>query len=216
MSILSEAELTKTPAYSREFCAQYFGRNSSAKLASDLMKNSPETYKAVRAASVQHGLVDVQREHPLAQNMREQAAKNAPRQYSDDELLARASFSESECRQLLTKRANDPGLNLGDLAKDSARYAKFKTAAISYGLLASGAAQHAKTPTLQETLKQQNDTTGHVAISDSLADSLRLPRGTKVEPGRLSSLISLSGSIEAAREALKAEAEQVTTEADKL
>jgi len=85
-------------------------------------------------------------------------------------------------------------------------YQKFKTAAISYGLLAPGATQHAKAPALQTQLAQQNydASAGHVAISDSLADSLRLPRGTRVPPERLSGLISLAGSIESARaEALK-------------
>ena len=214
MSILSEQELTKAPSYSREFCERYFGRNSSAKLATELKRTSPETYQAVRAVSVQYGLIDAQREHVWARNVREQAAKNAPRSYSDEELLARAAFSESECRELLTKKANDPGQNLGDLAKDKAQYAKFRAAAISYGLLAAPSAPGApgsngpKAPSaLQTQLNKANHdaTTGHIIVSDVLADSLRIPRGTRVPPERLSALIELSGSIEAARAAAQQE-----------
>ena len=198
--VKTEQELTTQAAYSREFCAKYFGRNSSAKLAAELMKTDPETYRAVRTTSVQYGLVDAPYEAPLAKHYREQAAKNAPRSYSDAELLARAAYSEDECRALLTRTGNEGNANnLTKLAENPAEYAKFKTAAISYGLLPASAPRQEKAPTLQEQLQEKYSDAHLIAISDSLADSLRLPRGTKVEPERLSSLIEMSSSIEAAR-----------------
>ena len=207
--MLSESQLAPARTFSREFIEMHFGPRSSANAATKLKKEHPLEYKAAREQAVRDGLLDVQREHVWAPNVRAAEAAKASRSYSDEEILARAAFSEQRCKDLLTRSGQEGTTDTLSKVKAEGRYAQFKTAAISYGLLAPGAPGsngNKPKPPLQQMLQQNNNdaSAGHIAISDSLADSLRLPRGTRVPPERLSGLISLAGSIESARaEALK-------------
>jgi len=213
--MLSESQLAPARTFSREFIELHFGPHSSAIAATKLKKEHPLEYKAAREQAVRDGLLDVQREHVWAPNVRAAEAAKSPHSWSDEEILARAAFSEERCKELLGRTGQEGTTDTLSKVKAEGRYQQFKLAAVSYGLLAPsapgapGSNGNKPKPPLQQMLQQNNNdaSAGHIAISDSLADSLRLPRGTRVPPERLSGLISLSGSIEAARAELTKAAE---------
>lgn len=164
-------------AYSPAQVKEIFGPGSDAKKAQKLKTENPQLYKQVRALAVQDGLLAPEPRNPWL-------GREKPNEHlSDETLRAMSQFSREECVALFVSKANAPGtLNATKLKEsDPAKYAALRLAATGYGIIE---------PTLVEVIDHR--TTHHVpaqkpaedssfTLSDDLADTSGLPRGTVLE-----------------------------------
>jgi hypothetical protein len=106
---------------------------SSHTKSNALAVSNKARWVAMRKEAVRLGIVTPQG-HDHGRAIRD--GYDAPRQYSEAELLARSQFSEAECRRLLTSHSTGAVAdNLAELKKNSPqRYATLVLAASSYGL----------------------------------------------------------------------------------
>lgn len=185
--------------HSKADVERVFGKNADGNLATRLYRENRAYYESLRQQAVADGL---QQERGVASpvarmvlNHQAEVESEQNRVYGDEELRARAQFSPERCKELLNRTGNEGNAdNLSNLkANDPTAYRAFKVAAYSYGLTATAPAP--------EVAPKQPELDTRVAISDSLADTFNLPRGTRVPGEHLSRLIELQSQINGAKEA---------------
>jgi len=130
-----------TGTFTRQEVEIIFGSKSDARIAMELHKNDPDTYRAVRAQAQQMGLVGDSMERYAPTPI---ADPNAARVFSNEELIARQHFTEADIVQLY-KHGGKLSRNLSTLSQPGheAELAMVKTAAISYGVLPPSSARPA-------------------------------------------------------------------------
>lgn len=184
------------PKFSRENVAKVFGSKSDARLAQRIKTEDPALYAEMRQEAVALGLVGPQREHFWAHVY----DNKAEREFSPEEVTARARFSEQQCREIFKSKVGE-GVPASDIKKsDPETYRLAKIAAASYGILegTSGVevrdARHK--PVRPATTPDVNE---RIAINDDLADRAHLPRGTRVSPDRIAEIVNAVAEAELAR-----------------
>jgi len=193
--------------FSRAKVEEIFGSKANGTVAQRLFNENPELYRELRAEAVSHGILENPRPNPWWGR----AGAPKERTYSNEEIAARAQFTEQECKEWFGRDGAEGNRNnVGNLAKENpAKYAALRAAAVSYGILP-------ETPNtiVQRTPKpaqQQPVDDGKVAIGEDLARRANLPVGLRVDQGQLNKIIEAVASVELARR----EAEKVAVEGDK-
>lgn len=163
------------PSFPRDVVGRYFGAKSSAKDAMRLKKENPQLYTQMRdSAEREHGLIGA----PGYFDPRRDSLPdpNAQKIFTDEELKARARFSEDRCRELFKRSGQDGNQdNLGNLFRDDTEgYRLAKIAAVSYGVLPA----YTVIPPPESKIQPPADTS--IAVGDELCRELNLPAGYRV------------------------------------
>jgi hypothetical protein len=160
---------------------QIFGRDSDARLASQLHKENKPLYDSMRKDAEVIGLIGPVREHMWAPAHRQQLAKLEAEQgkgLTAEQANACKEFSREEVYRLQHKDANDSGESLSDVSKDPARHAAYKLARDAYGMGNNtnvSVVDHR--PKYEPKPKPPVD--NRMQLSDSVCDEVGIPRGTK-------------------------------------
>jgi hypothetical protein len=140
-----------------------------------LKQENPSLYDEMRKSAEQdHGLLGG-RSYFRPEDR--PADPNAPKVYSDEQLKARALFSEQDCRDLFKGIPGQPGniRNPANLLKESPELFRLaKIAAVSHNILPP------TTPIPAPELKVDAPVDTSVAVGDELCRELNLPAGYRV------------------------------------
>lgn len=170
---------------------QVFGPQSSAALAQRIKQENPQLFRELKSDALVLGLV-ASLERPrtqLEKAFEKSMSTSRQRTFSDQEIEARARFSEQDCRRLFVERDNtDAAASLKK--SDAQAYATAKLAAQSYGILSR-----------PEDAPERPAATGDelATVSDDLADRANLPRGLKVNVAQLDHIVKTVAQIEIAK-----------------
>jgi hypothetical protein len=172
-----------------------FGPKANGTLASKIYREDKALYDELRADAQALGLLGPVREHVWSKNY-----QKTERQYTPDEIRARARFSETEVRELFQRSGQDGGKrNLGTIQKDNpAEYELLKVAAQSYGVLPPRqdppAYRRGQAP---KPVEQVED--GKVSIGADLARRANLPESLRVNQSDLNAIVEAVADVELAR-----------------
>jgi hypothetical protein len=163
------------PKFPRTTVERYFGPKSSAKDAQRLRLENPPMYDEMRhSAEHDYHLIGTRSYFRPEDRPRD---PNAPRQFSAEEIKARALFSEQDCRDLFKGIPGQPGNthNPANLQKESPELFRLaKIAAVAYDILPPNTFIPAPESKTQPPVDQS------IAVGDALCRELNLPAGYRV------------------------------------
>jgi hypothetical protein len=145
-------------------------------------------YKLIRALAVEDGLLAAPSYFvPETDALPD---RNAPKVFSDEQLLARGTYSIARCTELLRGTGLPSTDNLMNLQKNSPEaFRLFRVACKSYGLISPNV-QIAPAPVAVEVVDQS------VAVGAEIEANLNLPEGYRVEnQERLTALIGVHRKV---------------------
>jgi hypothetical protein len=185
------------PKFTREQVLEVFGPGKgTGAVANRLFKENPALYQEIKQSAItEHGLLAPPRANPWW-------GKNGePKQrvYSDEEIAARAQFTEAECREMYGRSGSDGNKNnVSALAKDNpARLAILRAAAVSYGILPE--TPNTVVRPVPKPAQHEPEDDGLVAIGEDLARRGNLPAGLRVNQDKLNTIVKAVADVEIAR-----------------
>src|SRR5690348_17925728 len=92
-----------------------FGPKGNAALASRIHRENRGYYLSLRSQAERDGLIGRAYESPLAAHYRAKAEKDLPKTFTEQEVRARAEFSEQACREYLASKREMLADNLGNM-----------------------------------------------------------------------------------------------------
>lgn len=183
--------------FSEKTVKTYFGRDSSA-AASQLKRENPSLYAAIRQQAQRDGLVGPATiAVGLAAAVLDYNERHKQPELTVEELRARAAFSQADCESYLKRSGQATGFadNLASLKRDNPeKFRLLKIAARSYGLPVSD---------VQETKPQAKEPEPMFPLAEPLRSRFHLPEGHTVTEATFLSLQRLAATLDA--EAAEAE-----------
>ena len=177
--------------FSEKTVKTYFGPDSSA-AASQLKRENPSLYAAIRAQAVADGRVGpATRAVGLAKMKLDFDERHAQPELTTEQLRARAAFSEEDCKSYLLRSGEAQGFadNLASMKRDNPeKFRLLKIAAKSYGLPVSDA------PVAKPQAKEPEPT---FLLAEPLRSRFHLPEGHQVTEEAFLALQRLAATLEA-------------------
>jgi hypothetical protein len=167
-----------------EISREIFVKNNS-KLATQVMKTSPDIYRAARKHAETEGDIAPRYRDAANAPLAARVKANAPAEFDLAVTQARMEFSEAECRRYLVEsnRNGNKDNYAALVASDPAKAARLRKAAQSYGIVPARIERPVQTP------KVESD--GRFQISPELSQKANIPLSTRLNLEEFSQLVTL-------------------------
>jgi hypothetical protein len=188
-------EVERTRKHSPEQVAKYFGKNSSSKLANDLMKTNPVAYREMKELAAFDGHIAPSFDVRPVQRQT----------VSQRELYLRSRYDYQTLKQRFTTVQTNPKESLGYIAEhEPERYNEILEAAVLLGVVPAERAREIKA----KPVKPKAEST--MPLSDEIADEAKLPHGKQVTADEFEGILKFITDKKEAERIAKETAEAVT------